>query len=360
MNSVQCIDCGAPYPDKGVPFCCDQCGGLFDYRDGFSYDPGDFDQNRNGIWKYGKDLGVGMIEQRVSLGEGNTPLLSSWVEGRELFFKCEYANPTGSFKDRGMAALVTVLKNRNATTAVEDSSGNAGASFAAYAARAGIEARIYVPESASGPKRRQIEAFGAEVISIPGPRANAASAVIDAARAGANYASHAYQPFNLLGYATCAYELVDQLGTGPGTVIVPAGQGGLLLGMAMGFQATLNSGAIDVMPRIVAVQAEACAPLYSLMNAEPFIGDCQTMAEGVRISNPLRGTQIVKQVLESEGCVRVVSEAAIARGRHELARRGFYVEPTSALVWDATLQMINEIPDPVVVILTGSGYKSSD
>ena len=360
MNSIQCIDCGAPYPDSGVPYCCIRCGGLFDYGNGISYNPTEFDQNRKGIWKFGTNLGIGTIEEVVTLGEGNTPLLGTLVDGKEICIKCEYANPTGSFKDRGMAALVTVLRNRNVKTAVEDSSGNAGASFAAYAAKSGIAARIYIPESASGPKRRQIEAYGAEIIPIGGPRVNAASAAMNAVRTGANYASHAYQPFNLLGYATCAYELVGQLGRAPGAVILPAGQGGLLLGMAKGFQAMLNSGAIHAMPRVVAVQPENCAPLVSLMNGEPFIGDCQTMAEGVRISQPLRGAEIVKQVLDSKGCIKVVSEAGITKGRHELAKLGFYVEPTSALVWDAAMQIINELPEPIVLILTGSGYKTRD
>ena len=103
-------------------------------------------------------------------------------------------------------------------------SGNAGASFAAYAARAGINARVYVPDSASGPKRKQIEAYGAELVPVPDPRSKASQAVSQAAESGMVYASHAYLPFNLPGYATCAYEIYEQLGRGPGAIIVPAGQ----------------------------------------------------------------------------------------------------------------------------------------
>ena len=172
----------------------------------------------------------------LSLGEGNTPLISATAFGRDVYFKCEYANPSGSFKDRGSATLSPSCYSRGVSEAIEDSSGNAGASFAAYAARAGIKARVYVPEDASGPKRKQIEFYGAELVAVPGPRSNAAEAARRAAEGGMVYASHAYLPFNLPGYATCAYEIVEQLGQAPGAVILPAGQGGLLLGMGRGFQ----------------------------------------------------------------------------------------------------------------------------
>ena len=111
------------------------------------------------------------------------------------------------------------------SAALEDSSGNAGASFAAYAARAGVRAKVFIPDAAAGPKRKQIEAYGAEVIRIPGLRSNAAEAALNAAAGGEVYASHAYLPFGLSGYATIAYEIFRQLGQAPGSVIAPVGQG---------------------------------------------------------------------------------------------------------------------------------------
>ncbi len=123
-------------------------------------------------------------------------------------------------------------------SAVEDSSGNAGASFAAYAARGGIKARVFIPESASGPKRRQIETYGAELIPVSGPRSAAAEAVEREAQAGEVYASHAYLPFGMAGIATIAYEIFEQLGRAPGTVIAPAGHASLVLGYSARFQST--------------------------------------------------------------------------------------------------------------------------
>ena len=154
------------------------------------------------------------LTRLVSLGEGNTPLLSAKVFGREVYFKCEYINPTGSFKDRGTSTLVSFFL-AGVTEAIEDSSGNAGASFAAYAAAGGNQSAGVCAGLCFGPKRKQIEAYGAELIPVPGPRTKASQAVMQAAETGMVYASHAYLPFNLPGYATCAYEIYEQLGRDP-------------------------------------------------------------------------------------------------------------------------------------------------
>jgi threonine synthase len=330
---------------------------LYDYADAFTWQASS--SRAPGIWRAAAALGVDT--EPLSLGEGRTPLIGAQAFGRQVFFKCEYLNPTASFKDRGTATLVAFLRSRGVVDAMEDSSGNAGASFAGYAARAGIRARVYVPESASGPKRQQIEAFGAEVIAVPGPRSNAADAARKAAEAGVVYASHAYLPFNLPGYATCALEMVDQLGQAPAAVIVPAGQGGLLLGMSRGFDALQRAVQISSPPAMVGVQAAACAPLTALfdmgMLGLSFVTEGSTVAEGVRVRSPLRARAVVDAVMHSNGRMLAVDESAILPGRDALARLGFYVEPTSALVWHALHEMLPSLGDPVVVVLTGSGFK---
>ncbi|HEY9153101.1 MAG TPA: pyridoxal-phosphate dependent enzyme [Anaerolineales bacterium] len=340
---VVCLNCGQPYPDSGAPYKCPNCGGLYDYVEPFVYN-----LSRSALRM-----------DSVSLGEGNTPLISAKVFGREVYFKCEYLNPSGSFKDRGTAALVSFLRSRGIKEAIEDSSGNAGASFAAYAARAGIKARVYVPDSASGPKRAQIEAYGAELIPISGPRSRASEAVMQAAESGMVYASHAYLPFNLPGYATCAYEIYEQLGREPGAVILPAGQGGFLLGVARGFESLLRADRIQKMPMIVGVQASACAPLYALWKNGTMddIEESPTLAEGVRNRWPVRAEAVVEITRRSGGRFTAVDEASILPGRDALARLGFYVEPTSAIVWDALEKSVANLSDPVVVVLTGSGLK---
>jgi threonine synthase len=284
------------------------------------------------------------------------------VAGRQVYCKCEQLNPTGSFKDRGSVVMVAALLAAGVEQAVEDSSGNAGASLAAYAARAGLALRVFVPDSAAGPKRAQIAAYGAEVVRILGPRSETARAVLRAAEGGAVYASHVYLPLGLAGMATLAYELVEQLGAVPGCVILPVGHGTLLLGLHRGFLALRKAGAIRQLPQLLGVQAQACAPLWAVERAGAvalgWVTEGETQAEGIRILQPLRGDAVLRAVSESGGRMVAVAEESIGPGSAALARQGLWVEPTSAVVWPALLQELATLPDPVVLVLTGSGLKA--
>ena len=360
---VTCLNCGRPYPEQGAPYACPKCGGLFDVSKPWNFDPAQVDRSQPGLWRYRHTFELPEDSAPVSLGEGITPLVWCGVLGRQVAFKAEYLNPTGSFKDRGTSPLVTFLKSRGIDVAIEDSSGNAGASFAAYAARAGIKASVYVPASSSGPKRKQIEAYGATLFPIPGSRTDVSEAVKKAAGTGTTYASHAYLPFNLPGYATAAYEIFEQLGAIPAAVVTPAGQGGLFLGLSRGFDALRRAGLTLDLPRMIGVQARACAPLWAMSTMGPkaleFVTEGNTLAEGIKTRFPLRGDAILQAAESSGGSFVVVDEADILRGRDELAAQGFYVEPTSAVVWSALEQILPGCPDPVVVMLTGSGYKAA-
>ncbi len=382
MTAIVCTNCRNPYPEKGVPYRCSSCGGIFDYQAPLTFDPSRVNQELPGIWRYRNSFGLQDEAPATSLGEGQTPLIWGKAFGRQVAFKCEFQNPTGSFKDRGSAVLTSFLCSRGVTRLVEDSSGNAGASLAAYAARANIAARIFVPDVASGPKRAQIEAYGAEVVRIMGPRSNAAEAVRRAVdpeddardaraavegQAEANqvlptYASHAYLPFNLPGYATLAYELYEQLSGAPGVVMLPVGQGGLLLGIGRGFIALQHAGLIDKVPMLIGVQARACAPLWAVASYGAaglgWVAEADTLAEGIRVAKPVRGDEVLQMVTSVGGTFLAVDEEEILPGRHALARHGFYVEPTSAVVWGALSQAAGDIPEPLVVVLTGSGLKS--
>lgn len=361
VPAVRCSNCGKPYPNEGLPYRCPRCGGAFDLSGVLPYEPNHVEPDLPGIWLYRHTFGLPQNAPVVSLGEGNTPLVWAEAMGKRVGFKSEHLNPTGSFKDRGSAVLVSMLLARGVDDAVEDSSGNAGSSLAAYAAHAGLDARIYIPDSASGPKRVQIEAYGAEVVRIMGPRSNAAEAVVKAAEKGDVYASHAWLPFLLPGYATSAYEIFAQTGAAPGTVIVPAGQGNFILGIARGFQALQHAGLIEQPPSLVAVQARACAPLWAVSRfgaaGLAWVGEGQTLAEGVRVNRPIRGDLVLRAVESSGGAFVAVDEEEILPGRDRLARLGFYVEPTSALVWSALEQIFEWAPEPIVAVLTGSGYK---
>jgi len=349
---IRCSGCGSAFPKRAIPHRCVDCGGLYELGD---TRPGVHVNGEPGIWCF-PSLQKLHVEP-VSLGEGGTPLLEATAFGRTVYMKCEFANPTGSFKDRGMTALVSVMKDRGVRRAVEDSSGNAGASFAAYAARAGIEAEVYVPVTASGSKIRQIAVHGAKIITVGGGRRKAAEAAEEAARGGRAYASHAASPFCLAGYRTCARELAEQLKGSPGSVIIPLGQGGLLLGLAGGFGELLQEGAIRTVPRLVGVQSAACAP-FCQPAGSPTANPRPTVAEGVAVDQPLRAAAVRGAVAASGGRFVSVEEDAIIPGRDGLAHLGFYVEPTSALVWDALRQVADDLADPIVLVLTGAGYKS--
>lgn len=358
---ILCSQCKKPYPLEGVPYKCDICGGFFDYEAPFVFNKKRIDANEKSLWRYRDSFTLPHNAPVISLGEGHTPLVRASNENQNVYMKLEYLNPTGSYKDRGSAVLVSQLVVRGVTEAVEDSSGNAGASFAAYAARAGMHARIFVPESASGPKRTQIEMHGAELIKVPGPRAAAAEAVAKEANRGVPYASHAYLPFGLAGISTIAYEIFEELGEAPGTVIAPIGHGGLLLGILRGFSALKDTGLINNDPYYLGVQAKECSPLIERANQlngkPPYHGSGDTIAEGVKVWAPVRGEALIHQIQKGKGEFLGIPEENISPAFHELSRMGFYVEPTSALAWAGYKMKMRKIPEPIIVILTGSGLK---
>ncbi|RCV52548.1 pyridoxal-phosphate dependent enzyme [Marinitenerispora sediminis] len=325
----------------------------------------DVDPSVRSQWRYAAALPLRPAP--VSLGEGCTPLLDVRISGVALAVKPEWFNPTGSFKDRGTSVMVSVLAHQGIGAVVEDSSGNGGASVAAYAAAAGIRATILAPESTSEAKTLQSRMHGAEVELVPGTRqATAEEAVRRSARTF--YASHNWHPFFLEGTKLIAYEIWEDLGfRAPDAVLVPAGAGSLVLGCAIGFGELLRSGAIGRMPRLLAVQPENCAPLARAFAAgAASVSPARwspTLAEGTAITHPVRDVEVLAAVRSSGGEILAVPEAAIPPAVRELAARGLYAEPTSALVAaalpDLAARGVVADGDTVVTVLTGSGLKAA-
>lgn len=363
--SLRCSACGATYAlSAPLPWRCEKCTGLLDLAEPLRYDAAGVDARQPGLWKYRSSFGLPDDLQPVSMGEGNTPLVEAVIDGQTVHVKLDYLMPTGSYKDRGTTVLVSVLAHLGIDEAVEDSSGNAGASFAAYAARAGLRARVFVPERASAGKLAQMAAFGARLEKVPGPRSKASEAVQAAAASGVTYASHNYLPLGSLGLATAAFEIVEQLGGAPGTVVLPVGHGSNFVGLWRGFKALQAAGVIGSLPQMVGVQAEACAPLWAVwrfgLDGLGFVTEGETLAEGIRSVRPVRGDASLQVAGESGGGFVTVNEVQIDGGRNALARMGFYVEHTSAVVWAGVRQVLAEgRPGPVVVVLTGSGLKQT-
>lgn len=359
--TIHCSVCGWVLPQGSMVYCCPRCGGVLDYDCEPTFDADRVNPKAQGIWRYRASFGLPDGLAPISLGEGGTPLVRDEVGGAAVYYKLEMLNPSGSFKDRATAPLVSYLKWAGATQVIEDSSGNAGASLAAYCARAGMKARIFVPATASGPKLGQIVAHGAELVAVKGPRSEAAQAAREEAEGGAIYASHALMPYGLVGLATMAYELYEQLGRVPGTVIAPMGQGTLFLGLIRGFRALRAARLTQENPYYVGVQAQACAPIWTAfqkgVEAAERIEEGATIAEGVRVSRPARLRTVLEEIKAQEGTVVAVEEEEILPAQQKLARSGFYVEPTSGLVLAALEHLKNDLKQPVVAILTGSGLK---
>lgn len=359
---INCTQCGNPYPLTGTPYRC-RCGGNYDFAHFPAFALPPVQARSRGLWYFKESLGLPADAPIVSLGEGDTPLLPWCIHNHNVFLKMESQNPTGSYKDRGTAVLTSFLQTRSVNEVVEDSSGNAGASLAAYCSRAGIKAAIYIPESASGPKRWQIEMYGAEVRLIPGSRNNAAEAVLQAVNAGKVYASHAYMPFGLTGIATIAYEIWQALGREPGTLISPVGHGGLLYGVMLGFEALYSAGLISRKPFYIGVQAENCAPLamaYRQKKLNPVeVVASASLAEGTSVARPVRGGQILRRMLNHKGMMLMGSESQLKELYRMTASSGCFCEPTSCLSLIPLLDDKIELAEPVVAIMTGSGSKTN-
>jgi threonine synthase len=263
--------------------------------------------------------------------------------------------------------LVTALHGLGIQRVVEASSGNAGVSLAAYTARAGIACELCVPATIDGPKLDLMAAYGADVIEIKGKREYAALAAWAAAAHGAFYASHVYNPFFLVGTETVAYELWEQLGhRAPAGLVLPVGNGILLLGLYRGFRRLHQAGLTDHLPRLFPVQSTACAPIVQAFaqgreTVAPITAS-PTVTSGIAISQPARGDQILAAIRDTGGAALGVTDDETILARRHLAERGFYVEDTSAVAVAALrhLSSLEPAPNdmPLVVLLTGHGLKT--
>ncbi len=320
------------------------------------------------LWRYHEALGISDPETRVSFGEGNTPLSTVRLYGRDISLKMDFLCPTGSYKDRGSTVMLSKLREWGLRHIIEDSSGNAGASIAAYSAVAGIQADIYIPSSTSAGKAAQIGMYGARLIKVPGTREETALAAWQAS-SETFYASHNWSPYFLSGMKTVAYEIAEQRNwSTPDWIIAPSGGGSLVVGIYFGFREMFRAGLVDRMPRIVLVQAARCAPIHAAWRAGledvPAIAKQDTAAEGISVAKPVRGREILEAVRETNGVVHVVSEDEIWEGLAALGGAGVYVEPTSAVVASAAKKLLEtgviRSSESVVLTLTGNGLKATD
>ncbi|MFG2116608.1 threonine synthase [Streptomyces sp. NPDC048718] len=362
MTAYVCPRCRAHAPASALTWCCPRCRGPWDLDFAAApVDPKSLPSRVNSLWRYAEALPLATEIPHISLGEGRTPLvpLTDTVSA-----KLDFLSPTLSFKDRGAVMLAELARRLGPDTVIADSSGNAGTAVAAYCARAGLDCSVYVPEGTSPKKLEQIRAHGARVVIVPGDReATARAARLAADEPGVFYASHVYNPHFLHGTKTYAYELWEDLGGRlPDTVVVPVGNGTLLLGVALAIEELYGHGLVDRRPALVAVQAEAVSPLAAAFHAgaddlpEP-AAVRPTLAEGIAIPNPPRAAQILRAVRATGGTFLTVTEEQLRSAQLDLARRGLYVEPTGVACW-AAVRATPPRPGTTVVPLCGAGAKT--
>jgi threonine synthase len=337
-------------------------------------DPADrtgVDESRRGVWRYRPRLPITEPAHIVSLGEGATPVVDvprwgAMVGAPRTMVKLEQIAPTGSFKDRGMTLVVSRAVEVGAQRLIEDSSGNAGASTAAYAARAGIPATVYVPAAAPVGKIRQIAAGGARVVPVDGPRERVTEVAIEACRdASTYYVGHNVNPYFSFGMTTFAYELIEQFGDRlPHHVVMPAGGGSIYVGCWRGLRIALGPEAR--LPRLHLVQPEGCPPIVVAQRSG---SDCAvaiarrpTIAGGAEIEHPSRDREMLAALRDTNGVAVAVSDDAIRAARRALARaEGMDVEPTAALAPAGLEALVRQgvigRGDSVLMVTTGAGLK---
>ncbi|MEO6865296.1 MAG: threonine synthase [Gemmatimonadaceae bacterium] len=322
---------------------------------------------RGVLARYADFLPLTAATPSLSLGEGDTPLLAAprlaeWVGVSGLHLKYEGANPTGSFKDRGMVVAVAKALEDGATTLICASTGNTSASAAAYAARAGIKAVVLLPAgNVARGKLAQAIVAGATVIMLDCNFDGALTIARELARDYRIALVNSVNPHRIVGQTTAAFEMCDVLGDAPALVALPVGNGGNISAYAQGFRVYRDRGRTTRTPMFIGAQAAGAAPL---VNGAP-VEHPETIATAIRIGNPASWASAVAAVADSGGAFRAVSDDAILEAYHRVAElEGVFCEPASAAGIAALRMAVQDgtVARTVraVCVLTGNGLKDPD
>jgi threonine synthase len=381
MTFAWTLECSACVPARsrpaaGLPGVCESCGAPYLVRYAAHPAPAAkslLHERRWTMWRYREWLPLAAGESPVTLGEGGTPLLSAPRLGarygfESLWIKEEGTNPTGSFKARGLAAAITRAVLAGARQFVVPTAGNAGVALAAYAARAGVEARVFAPASTPETILAQIRCFGADLVLLEGHIGDCGKAArAFAAETGAVDVSTLREPYRIEGKKTLGLELAEQLAwTLPDAIVYPTGGGTGLIGMWKAFQELQASGWVhDAVPRMYSVQSTGCAPVVRAFEAgadrcAPW-PDPWTVASGLRVPGPLGDRLMLRALRESGGGAVAVSDTALTAAARELQTvEGIDACPEggAALAGAVELQRRGAIRpgDRVVVFNTGAGW----
>ena len=371
VTGFKCFRCARKYKPQEIEKLpiprCSNCGSaldaVYDYtsiqkiilRD-------DFMRNKPNHWKYWAFMPVKDLSKIITMGEGGTPLLDNkrlYKTGRMLI-KYEAANPTGSFKDRGSSLEITKALEFGKNKVALASTGNMGASVAAYAAFAGLECRVFIPDFVGVEKIRQIKAYGAETISVDGDYSIAMKRAEDyVVSHGDSFLTGDY-PWRSEGTKTIGFEIADQLYWHiPDHVVVPVGNGTLISSIFEAFRELTLVGITDRIPRIIAVQVENCDPVVHAWESDlgevmP-VSNPRTIATAIACGDPIDGIAALRAIRESGGEALRVSDEETLDARDRLARNGIFVEPSGAVAYAGVMK--KKLEGTIVCLATGHGLK---
>ena len=377
VRTLSCVVCGAEYDPGEVAYTCPEHPGvegvlevLYDYETIHDRFDAPLDGRVEDLWKYRAFLPVPADAEPVTLGEGGTPLLPTPRLGDELgvalSVKDDGRNPTGVLKDRATTVALTRARAEGFDTVTCASTGNAAASLAGYAARAGLDCRIFVPEDAPEGKLAQPLVYGADVLAVRGSYDEAYDLSMEVTeRFGWYNRNAAINPYQVEGKRTVGHELAEQVEEVPDWVVFSMGDGCTVHGGWKGFREFADLGYVGDVPRFLGVQSERAPAIHEAFHGDGGEREAGTVADSISVGRPRNTEKACRALRESGGTSVLVSDEEIIEAEALLGRtEGIYAEPAGAAPV-AGLQRAREagIVDPgdsIVVVVTGTGLKDTE
>ncbi len=384
-TSLRCVFCGSEFPLEHLYFCS-RCGGILDVQYNYKNLSCKLNQKKffkqpvKELWQYKELLPVCDIDKIVSIGEGGTCVIKSERLAKELglrnlYLKNETTNPTGSFKDRPITIGISKVKELGGEVVVIASSGNAGASLSAYAAKGALKCIVLVPENTPLAKVAQAQNYGANIVKIEGSYSDSYKLAIAVSREKGwwNMTTTFLNPYSIEGNKTVAYELIGQLNERvPDWIVVPIGAGPLLVGILKGFKELRKMNMIEKLPAMVGVQAAGCAPIvraYERGDSEVYPWNKPvTIATAIADSlqgYPQDGTYTLRTIRESGGLAVKVTDRETIEAVLKMAQlEGIFAEATGAIGIAGIKQILEkgliDVNDVIVCLVTGHGLKDPE
>lgn len=314
-------------------------------------------------WKYWMFYPTQDLDKRITLGEGGTQLSQSNKFGFEdLWLKIETTNPTGSFKDRGSTIEITRAKELNAASLCCASTGNMGASIAAYAAKADMRCKVFLPTNVLKGKIQQIKIYGADIVKVKGNYTQALKSCEEYSKKTKTYLVGDY-PYRGEGEKSVGFEIADQLNwSAPDYIITPMGNGTLIYAIWDAFVDMKKVGLIDYLPKMIGIQADGCSPIVDawrkdLKEVKP-LNRSKTSASAIDCPSPVDGIKALEAIRKSHGFAEAVTDKEMLKAREELAgKEGVFAELAGVASLTAAAKMKKELDGKIVCIISGSGLK---